>query len=95
MKGKFEINLAWKYVYEISAGRKVMKGKWVYSVKYNDDGSVKLFKARWVGCRLAAATHRSKASTTTTPTAAPCPSPRSASSSPLRASTTGDRKSVV
>ena len=49
VKGKFEINLAWKYVYEIPAGRKVMKGKWVYSVKYNDDGSVKLFKARCLG----------------------------------------------
>jgi hypothetical protein len=50
VKGKFEDNKAWEYVYEIPMGRKVMKGKWVYSIKYNDDGSVKLFKARWVGC---------------------------------------------
>jgi hypothetical protein len=47
VKGKFITNKAWKYVTEIPAGRKLMKGKWVFAVKYNVDGSVKLFKARW------------------------------------------------
>ena len=50
LHGKFMINHAWEYVTVIPAGRKVMKGRWPFSVKYNDDGSIKLFKARWVGC---------------------------------------------
>ena len=27
-----------------------MKGKWTFKVEYNKDGTVKRFKARWVGC---------------------------------------------
>ena len=35
---------------ESPAGRKAMKGKWVFTVEYNDDGSIKRFKTRFVGC---------------------------------------------
>ena len=38
VKGKYKTNHVWKYVCKIPAGRKVMKGKWVFSVKYNDNG---------------------------------------------------------
>ena len=31
-----------------SAGTRVHGGKWAFAVKYNDDGSVKEFRARWV-----------------------------------------------
>ena len=50
IKGKFEINKAWTLVDKVPNGRKAMKGKWVFKIEYNDDGSVKRFKARWVGC---------------------------------------------
>lgn len=52
IEGKFIVNQSWDLVTadKIPAGRKVMKGKWVFKVEYNDDGSVKRFKARWVGC---------------------------------------------
>ena len=50
--GKYRMNKAWKLVKaaDIPAGRKMMKGKWVFKVEYNEDGSIKRFKARWVGC---------------------------------------------
>ena len=48
--GKHLTNKAWELVKTIPKGRKVMKGKWVFTVIYNADGSVKKFKARWVGC---------------------------------------------
>ena len=52
IKGKYEINKSWDLVTakDLPKGRKPMKGKWVFKVEYNDDGSVKRFKARWVGC---------------------------------------------
>jgi len=31
-------------------GQHVLKSKWVFTVKYEDDGSIKLVKARFVGC---------------------------------------------
>ena len=40
VKGKYEINHAWEYVTKIPKGCKVMKGKWVFSVKYNEDDSL-------------------------------------------------------
>ena len=50
IKGKYETNEAWEYVDKLPPGRKAMKGKWVFKVEYNGDGSVKRFKARWVAC---------------------------------------------
>eukprot|EP00966_Prymnesium_polylepis_P261085 6030585-Prymnesium_polylepis.1 len=50
IRGKVEVNKAWTLVPELPAGRKAMKGKWVFTVEYNDDGSIKRFKARFVGC---------------------------------------------
>ena len=35
---------------DVPAGANVMKGKWAFAVKYNLDGSVNKFRARWVGC---------------------------------------------
>eukprot|EP00966_Prymnesium_polylepis_P187928 4356487-Prymnesium_polylepis.1 len=50
--GKYRMNKAWKLVKaaDIPAGRKMMKGKWVFKVEHNKDGSIKRFKARWAGC---------------------------------------------
>ena len=48
MEGKLA-NDPW-VVEHIPAGTKVVKGKWVFAVTYNDDGSVDEFKARWVAC---------------------------------------------
>ena len=50
VKGKYDVHHAWEYVTKIPSNRKLMKGKGVFSIKYKDDGSVKLYKARWVGC---------------------------------------------
>ena len=47
--GKVEINKGWHLVKDLPPGRKAMKGKWVFKVLYNDDGSVARFKSRWVG----------------------------------------------
>ena len=48
IKGKMD-NLAWTVV-KRPANAHVMKSKWVFTIKYNIDGSVKLVKARFVGC---------------------------------------------
>ena len=48
IKGKLA-NHAW-HVVKRPSGQHVLKGKWVFTVKYNDDGSIKLVKARFVGC---------------------------------------------
>ena len=40
----------WELVKEVPPGRRVIKGKWVFVVKYNPDGSILKFKARYVGC---------------------------------------------
>ena len=50
IRGKYEVNRAWELVDHIPANKKAMKGKWIFRVEYYDDGSVKRFKARWVGC---------------------------------------------
>ena len=50
VKGKFITNGAWKYVMWIPEGRRCMKGKWIFKIEYNDDESIKRFKARWVAC---------------------------------------------
>ena len=42
-------NQAW-FVVERPDGVHVMKGKWVFVIKYNEDGSVKRVKARYVAC---------------------------------------------
>ena len=44
-------NEAWEFVdsnQPKNAGAKVHGGKWAFAIKYNDDGSVKEFRARWV-----------------------------------------------
>ena len=48
--GKYTVNKAWKYVKSIPKGRKIMKGKWTFAVKYKDDGSLDRLKSRWVAC---------------------------------------------
>ena len=48
IKGKLA-NHAW-HVVRRPADHHVLKSKWVFTVKYNDDGSIKLVKARFVGC---------------------------------------------
>ena len=35
---------------DIPQGRKITKSKWVYTIKYNRDGSVDKFKSRFVVC---------------------------------------------
>ena len=49
-QGKFKDNRAWELVKRIPPNHRCLKGKWVFAVIYNADGSVKKFKARWVGC---------------------------------------------
>ena len=34
----------------VPSGRKVTKSKWVYTIKYNRDGSIERFKSRFVAC---------------------------------------------
>ena len=44
-------NEAWEFVdsnQPKNAGARVHGGKWAFAIKYNDDGSVKEFRARWV-----------------------------------------------
>ena len=48
IKGKMA-NKAWKVV-KRPEGKHVLKSKWVFTIKYNDDGSIKLVKARFVAC---------------------------------------------
>ena len=49
-KGKYTLLKTWELVKSILLGRRVIKGKWVFSVKYKPDGTVDKFKARYVGC---------------------------------------------
>ena len=42
-------NRAWAVV-KRPTNKHVLKSKWVFTVKYNDDGSILLVKARFVGC---------------------------------------------
>ena len=55
VQGKMSHNKAWNLISrnQVPSGRRVLRGKWVYDLKYNPDGSVKRFKARWVGCGYA------------------------------------------
>ena len=49
VKGKLE-NQAWEVV-QRPDGINVLKSRWVFAVKYNDDdGSIKVVKARFVAC---------------------------------------------
>jgi len=52
IKGKYTILKTWELVESIPTGRRAIKGKWVFSVKYKPDGSIEKFKvkARYVGC---------------------------------------------
>lgn len=55
VQGKMSANKAWDLISrgKVPAGRRVLRGKWVFDVKYHEDGTVKRFKARWVGCGYA------------------------------------------
>jgi hypothetical protein len=46
LEGKARNNMSKKVPHD--GKRPLMKGKWVYTIKYNPDGSIKKFKARWV-----------------------------------------------
>jgi hypothetical protein len=50
IRGKYTELKTWELVKAIPPGRKAIKGKWVFLVKYKSDGSVDKFKARYVGC---------------------------------------------
>jgi len=50
IKGKYTILKTWELVESISTGRRAIKGKWVFSVKYKPDGSIEKLKMRYVGC---------------------------------------------
>jgi hypothetical protein len=54
-------NGAWTLVDQAVAdklGRKPLKGKWIYKIKYEPDGyTIAKFKARWVGCGFAQREH--------------------------------------
>ena len=51
-KGKLA-NKAWTVVRR-PTDAKVLKSRWVYTIKYNDDGSIRVVKARFVACGLLA-----------------------------------------
>ena len=55
VQGKMSFNKAWDLIgrSEVPPGRRVLRGKWVFGVKYHENGTVKRFKARWVGCGYA------------------------------------------
>ena len=40
----------WKEIDSLPAGRKATKSRWVYTIKYNRDGTIDRFKARFVVC---------------------------------------------
>ena len=42
-------NMAWK-LERRAPGMRVLKSRWVFDFKLNDDGSIKRVKARFVGC---------------------------------------------
>ena len=42
-------NQAWTVVRR-PPGTHVLKSRWVFAIKYNDDGSIKVVKARFVAC---------------------------------------------
>ena len=52
IKGKQGENRSWWLIHrsKLPKGAKVLKGKWVFSVKTKSDGSIERFKARFVGC---------------------------------------------
>ena len=50
VRNKVINNGAWSEVESIPAGRRVLKGKWVFKIVYNDDGTLKALKPRWVAC---------------------------------------------
>jgi hypothetical protein len=50
IRGNYTELKTWELVKSIPTGRKPIKGKWVFLVKYKTDGSVDKFKARYVGC---------------------------------------------
>ena len=37
VQGKYQVNGAWPYIAELPEGRKMMKGRWIFSIKYNDE----------------------------------------------------------
>ena len=59
-KGKYTLLKTWELVKSIPLGRRVIKGKWVFSVKYKTDGTVDKFKARYVGLTQRAARRRAR-----------------------------------
>jgi len=49
-EGKYTLLKTWKLVKTVPVGRRVIKGKWIFSVKYKTNGTVDKFKARYVIC---------------------------------------------
>ena len=43
-------NITWVHVsrFEVPAGRKVVRGRWVFTIKRDANGKISRFKARWV-----------------------------------------------
>ena len=49
-EGKYTLLKTWELVKSVPLGRRVIRGKWVFAVKYKSDGTVDKFKARYIGC---------------------------------------------